>query len=404
MDFGALPPEVNSARMYAGPGSGPLMSAASAWNQLAAELTSAALGYEKTVNELASEQWLGPASAGMAAAATPYVAWMNATAAQAEQAASQARACASAYESALAAMVPVPLVTANREALAEAMAYNIFGQYNGQIAAIEAQYAEMWAQDANAMYGYAGQSAAAATVTPFTTAPSITSPSAQATQAAATSSAAATSAGTSQSTLSQLVSTLPNQLSGLSSPVPADATSTSLMSELWFLVSGQTVLPSNLGTFINGVSPFASLYYSTEGLPYFSVGMGNFGIQMAKTLGVLNGPGGAAAAGAASAPPKALSGLGGMLGGGSAGGAPVQAALGNSEIIGDISVPPNWAQVSGAPSGAARVAHHTMTPASSEPGNMLGGMPLSAPHGGTAAAGPKYGFRPKVMARPPFAG
>ncbi|WP_141249127.1 PPE domain-containing protein, partial [Mycobacterium avium] len=27
MDFGALPPEVNSGRMYAGPGSGPLMAA-----------------------------------------------------------------------------------------------------------------------------------------------------------------------------------------------------------------------------------------------------------------------------------------------------------------------------------------------------------------------------------------
>ncbi|PBJ29320.1 PPE domain-containing protein, partial [Mycobacterium avium] len=26
-DFGALPPEINSGRMYAGPGSGPLMAA-----------------------------------------------------------------------------------------------------------------------------------------------------------------------------------------------------------------------------------------------------------------------------------------------------------------------------------------------------------------------------------------
>ncbi|HZC52410.1 MAG TPA: PPE domain-containing protein, partial [Mycobacterium sp.] len=40
MDFGALPPEVNSARMYAGAGSTSLTTAASAWNALAAELQS----------------------------------------------------------------------------------------------------------------------------------------------------------------------------------------------------------------------------------------------------------------------------------------------------------------------------------------------------------------------------
>ncbi|MCV7309030.1 PPE domain-containing protein, partial [Mycobacterium paraffinicum] len=37
-DFGALPPEVNSGRMYAGPGSGPLMAAAAAWDEIAAEV------------------------------------------------------------------------------------------------------------------------------------------------------------------------------------------------------------------------------------------------------------------------------------------------------------------------------------------------------------------------------
>ena len=42
MDFGALPPEINSARMYAGPGSESMLAAATAWNGLAAELHSAA--------------------------------------------------------------------------------------------------------------------------------------------------------------------------------------------------------------------------------------------------------------------------------------------------------------------------------------------------------------------------
>jgi hypothetical protein len=37
-DFGALPPEINSARMYAGPGSDPLLASAAAWDALAAQL------------------------------------------------------------------------------------------------------------------------------------------------------------------------------------------------------------------------------------------------------------------------------------------------------------------------------------------------------------------------------
>lgn len=42
MDFGALPPEINSGRMYSGPGSGPMLAAAAAWDALAANLHSAA--------------------------------------------------------------------------------------------------------------------------------------------------------------------------------------------------------------------------------------------------------------------------------------------------------------------------------------------------------------------------
>jgi PPE-repeat protein len=38
MDFGMLPPEINSARMYTGPGVGPMLAAAAAWDGLAAQL------------------------------------------------------------------------------------------------------------------------------------------------------------------------------------------------------------------------------------------------------------------------------------------------------------------------------------------------------------------------------
>ena len=100
----------------------------------------------------------------MAAAATPYVAWLNASAEEAEQTAAQARAAAGAYQAAFAMTVPPALIAANRAQLTSLIATNIFGQNTPAIAATEAQYGEMWAQDATAMYGYAGNSAAASTV------------------------------------------------------------------------------------------------------------------------------------------------------------------------------------------------------------------------------------------------
>lgn len=71
MDFGALPPEVNSGRMYTGPGSTPMVSAASAWNRLASELSFTADGYERVIKALSGEEWFGPASAMMLEAITP---------------------------------------------------------------------------------------------------------------------------------------------------------------------------------------------------------------------------------------------------------------------------------------------------------------------------------------------
>ncbi|MGH7732927.1 MAG: PPE family protein, partial [Gemmatimonadales bacterium] len=114
MDFGVLPPEINSGRMYAGAGAGPMLAAATAWDVLAAELGSTAASYGSTVAELTGGPWIGPASMSMLAAATPYAAWLNATAMQAEQAAMQAKAAVAAYEAAFAMTVPPPVIAANR--------------------------------------------------------------------------------------------------------------------------------------------------------------------------------------------------------------------------------------------------------------------------------------------------
>ena len=94
MDFGLLPPEVNSARMYAGPGAGPMLAAAAAWDGLAAQLHLTAASYSSEISGLAAG-WQGPSSATMTTAITPYVGWLGKAAAQAEQSAAQARAAAS---------------------------------------------------------------------------------------------------------------------------------------------------------------------------------------------------------------------------------------------------------------------------------------------------------------------
>ncbi len=154
MDFATLPPEVNSGLMYTGPGSGPIIAAAASWDSLASEVSSAAGDYGSVISGLTSGPWQGPAAAAMVGAAAPYVSWMNATAAQAEQAADQAKAAASAYEAAFTATVAPPVIAANRTLLASLVATNILGQNTPAIATTEAHYAEMWAQDAAAMYGY----------------------------------------------------------------------------------------------------------------------------------------------------------------------------------------------------------------------------------------------------------
>lgn len=71
LDFATLPPEINSARMYSGAGSAPMLAAASAWHGLSAELRASALSYSSVLSTLTGEEWHGPASASMTAAAAP---------------------------------------------------------------------------------------------------------------------------------------------------------------------------------------------------------------------------------------------------------------------------------------------------------------------------------------------
>ncbi len=208
MFYAAFPPEINSGRMYSGPGATSLMAAAAAWSGLATELQTTTSAYSSVIDGLASGPWTGPSSLSMVAAITPYLAWMQGTAAQAAQAATQATAAASAYEAAFAAHVPPVEIAANRAQLAQLVATNVLGQNTPAIAATEIQYGEMWVQDALAMDEYAASSASATQLTPFGAAPQVAGAGGAATQAAAVGQAAGVSAGSAQSIVSSANSLL----------------------------------------------------------------------------------------------------------------------------------------------------------------------------------------------------
>ncbi|WP_156687001.1 PPE family protein [Mycobacterium sp. Marseille-P9652] len=407
MDFGAFPPEVNSARLYAGVGSTPLVAAASAWNSLAAELSSAAIDYDKVVTQLAGEEWLGPASASAAAALQPYVEWVGATAALAEQASTQASAAAAAYEAAFASIVPPPLIAANRAELAQAVATNVLGQNTGIIAQLEAQYGEFWAQDAATMYSYAGNSASASAVTPFAAPPQVANPAAAATQGAAVAAATGPTVSSIQnqinSTISQITAQLFNLAAPFASPLQTEynylSSASGPLSWLWQGLFGTPAFPGqSLSQFMTAYQPYAGVFYNTEGLPYFSIGLSNSLTQTAKTLGAIGG----AAPAAAAAVPKSLPALGGLLGSGAP---PVAAHLGSATSIGKLSVPASWSAPVQAINHASAIPVSNVREApDAAPGNLLGGMPLAGVGTGASGSGPRYGFKPTVMARPPAAG
>ncbi|MDI3314972.1 MAG: PPE domain-containing protein [Mycobacterium sp.] len=335
MDFAMLPPEINSGRMYAGPGSGPMLAAAAAWDELAAELHSAASSYQAVIAELIAGPWLGPSSAAMAAAVAPYVAWLHSTAAQAEQTAAHAREAAAAYQEALASTVPPQVVAANRGLLARLTAKNLFGQYTAAIAAIEAQYAEMWAQDAAAMYGYARSSASATTLTPFTPPRRNTDPAASATQAAAVEKVTGTSPGNAQHTISsvaQAFSAAPNALQRLATGAPAVAADPpATLSTLSNLIAIFLDAPAALaGIFID--APLAPI--GVVSLPYDIVGALT-GLHTDEIVSAEAGVPPWPAAFTEPTPPTPSPLVTGL-------GSPVSAGLGQAHTVGTLSVPPTW--------------------------------------------------------------
>jgi len=403
--------------MYAGPGSGPMMAAAAAWDELAAELATAASGYGSVVSELTSAPWVGPSSRTMMAAVTPYLSWLSTTAGQAEDTANQARASAAAYETAFTMTVPPPVIAVNRVLLMTLIATNFLGQNTPAIMATEAHYMEMWAQDAATMYGYSASSAVASALAPFTTPPNTTTPEATTDQALMQTEANATPAGNAAQNVAAITPQIASTTAAPAAQAPAAAT-TGPFTWLQNLLNGLATdgLPTPTSPWW-GVQPSAynAILKQTTGLAYFSNGMASFGMSIGQQT--FNGPLGTTAGSAgAFIPTPQFATLG--AGGWSFHPASLPtASLSSATKIGGLSVPQTWANATGAEEQAATKLVSTNLVGTPEGANAAGanaagtnaamrGVPLMGGRGAQRAGnmGVRYGFRYNVLTRPPSAG
>ena len=415
LDFAALPPEVNSGLMYSGPGSGPMLTTAAAWDDLAAELYLTASSYGLVIADLTSG-WLGPSSAAMAAAAAPYVVWITATAGQAEETGAQAKAAAAAYEAAFVMTVPPPVIAANRALLMALIATNIFGQNTPAIMATEADYVEMWAQDAAAMYAYQAAAQAASVLSPFTAPAPTTGPAGLAAQSEAVAQAFTTSAGTSAQTVAPFTTAMSSPLSfAMSTPLTTVATPdalTELASIASSMSSSSSASPMSLSTVTSASTALTSgigLASGTGSATSMST-LGMSAISSASSLVGSLGPRSAVLANQIRMLGPTLSnGFGSGLGS-----AQVTAGMGRTASLGTLSVPQSWAAAApefshvGSTLPAATAGVSAAPAVAAGPDSMLNGMPMrpNATRGMDAPTTftPRFGFRPTVVQTPVYAG
>lgn len=369
LDFAAIPPEITSSLMYAGAGAGPLMAAATAWNNLAAELSTTATQWESIITLLTTEQWTGAGSAAAAAASQPIVTWLTTSAAAAEQAGAQATASAAAYEAAFAATVPPPVIAANRTLLATLIATNFLGVNSAAIAATEAQYAEMWVQDATMMATYQAASLAAGVLQPVTPLTPATNPAAPALQGAAVANAAA------------------------SSPVQALAPLAAAPS-LPFPPPGG--LLNSIDNFLGTPAVFNAINGAVNTGAWFTMNAIPNGVALGQKLGTV---GSIPYALSDAVVPATGAGIipGTMVG--SVSGAATSATLGEASAVGGLSVPASW-NAAGSASSTAPLGGSGWTAATEEPVAAMPGMPgaaAAAKGAGAYGAGPRYGVKPIVM-------
>jgi PPE-repeat protein len=362
LEFAWLPPEINSARIFAGAGSGPLHMAATAWEGLAQDLLASASSFDSVIVGLTAGPWAGPASASMVAAAAPYVGWLTAASGQAASAGVQARAAATAFEVAQAATVHPAAVTANRTTLATLIATNFFGLNAPAIAGTEFQYVEMWAADVGAMLGYhAGATSVASTMAQFSLPP------------------------VSLAGLSGLVTQLGTQATTMLSPVLSAVTAAApgVMSALSTVESAASGLQPLTSVAQIGMYPASMAISPLMSLVQMASSSNTAGMAAANAAALAADP--AKFVGSAIPDMKALGGAGGL-------GAGMAADLGKARLVGAMSVPPTWQgsmpsrMISSAMSGLGGMPNAAeMAAAAGQGTGGMGMMPM--PMGGGMGAG-----------------
>jgi PPE-repeat protein len=265
MSFMMFPPEVNSALMYAGAGSGPLMAAASAWDELAADLETTAASYQAVIQELTGGPWLGPSSVQMTSATAPFIAWLQGSSIQAAQTSAQASLAAAAYEGAFDSTVPPTVIAANRALLAALVATNFLGQNTPAIAATEALYMEMWFQDGLTMDTYALVSQQATALPAQAPAPTTSDGGTSADAAAAAQSTANTLSTDLQALLQAYLSGNTTSSGGTN---PLTGAWTSVLTDLSVPTSLDSTLlsvlaPTSVASSVGSIFPIQAAYYGT---------------------------------------------------------------------------------------------------------------------------------------------
>jgi PPE-repeat protein len=372
IDFAALPPEITSSLMYSGAGAGPLMAAAAAYANLAAEVSATATQWESIISLLTTEQWTGGGSAAAATAAQPIVSYLTETATTLEQASAQATASAAAYEAAFAAKVPPPVIAINRTTEAALVATNVLGQNTPAIAALDAQYAAMWVQDATMMATYSAASTAASALTPVTPLATTTDPGVQ---SLATANIAAAPLVQAAAIPVQNTNILDSIDSFLGTPSVLNGINGAVNTAAWFTM--------------NAIPTAVSLGHTLAGAAVPAAAVSDV-VPEAGSAGVVEGT-----------VVRSVTPMAGMGYGGGASG-----SLGQATTVGKLSVPATW---SAAAPVQAELAAATAplegsgwTVATEETGTAMGapgmpGMVGGAKGAGSFGSGPRYGFKPIVM-------
>lgn len=400
----AYPPEMNVTRIV-GPGPAPWLAAAAIWAFQAAEAT-AAQGTFQAQNGVQVANLDGATSNSVAATVPAFSAWLADLTAEASRSALEHYEVAQSYTASFAAMVPLPVIAANRATAAAGHAATAVGAVNPAGVAADAEYARYTIQNAAAMETYDTTAQVATTPRVYAAPPKLVNGMGDVSSSGDVVNAVARSANLDSGSVAKQVQAMQprfsdpafiqnlqsNVASGTgqfaSTPValsPAQIQQAQMAMVPAQMVMGQMATPgpggvayTGLGSGSGAMAPAATSASSSGsgGLPIRSGGLsgGSLG-SYAGSGGSLSGVSGSGGGGGSSSPN--LSSLARMLAGSGGGGGGLPQAL-----SGGVK------SFSGVPLGAGE-GGGAGSPAQARGGAPMGGAPLGAGGGGGSRKGAK---------------